>query len=89
MSISKSLELLKNKIYQNGKTKNGDIRISFYETKEITEYLILKRVDKVYFERWNISVTVIDDELNEEHLSAAYNQATQMIMSVMEVLDVT
>lgn len=56
-----TIDYCKKSLFQSGRYLKGEITISFYDIKEVKEYLgFVTRNENIYFERWRISITLLD-----------------------------
>lgn len=63
MCISETIEIFKKSLYQIGPGRHfrGEMVLSFYDVKEIKEYLgFVTRNENFYFERWRICIVLLD-----------------------------
>lgn len=76
----------------------GEVLLSFFDKREVKEYLgLFTRFENVCFEKWNITLVVLDANLGDGIASAntsvdkaeayrsAYDQITNTIMSIIVV----
>jgi len=62
-TISETIEIFKKSLYQIGPGRHfrGEMVLSFYDVKEIKEYLgFVTRNENFYFERWRICIVLLD-----------------------------
>lgn len=76
------MALFKNSLYPYGHYYKGEIVLSFYETKEVKEWVgFVTRYENVCHERWKISFLVINPDLDAggpDYRLPNYNDTVQL-----------